>query len=62
MTTWNRPAACSYGDCVEVAFDDDLIQVRDSKYPTGAVLIFDQTEWRAFIHGCRNGEFDVEDQ
>ncbi len=46
-------------NCVEVA---DLaagqIGVRDSKDPEGPVLRFTPGEWRAFIGGVRNGEFD----
>lgn len=47
------------GNCVEVAgLSGDLIQVRDSKRPRGAVLGFTPAEWDAFVSGVRNGEFD----
>jgi hypothetical protein len=47
------------GDCVEVAsLADGQIGVRDSKDAGGAVLRFTQAEWRAFVGGVRNGEFD----
>jgi hypothetical protein len=49
-----------YSDnCVEVAFVDDAIAVRDSKNPTGPVLLFTQAEWDAFVGGARDGEFDL---
>jgi len=49
----------SNGNCVEVAdLPDGAIGVRDSKDPDGPVLRFTQGEWRAFIGGARNGEFD----
>jgi hypothetical protein len=32
--------------------------VRDSKAPEGAVLRFSEGEWRAFLAGALNGEFD----
>ena len=48
------------GDCVEVA---DLWKggraVRDSKDPDGPNLFFTVSEWAAFLHGIRNGEFDL---
>jgi Domain of unknown function (DUF397) len=37
---------------------DGEIGVRDSKNPGGPVLRFTPDEWRAFIGGARNGEFD----
>jgi hypothetical protein len=46
-------------NCVEVAFVDDAIAVRDSKNPTGPVLIFTVSEWDAFVDGAKDGEFDV---
>jgi hypothetical protein len=49
----------SNGNCVEVAsLPDGEIGVRDSKNPGGPVLRFTPDEWRAFIGGARNGEFD----
>jgi Domain of unknown function (DUF397) len=46
------------GDCVEVASLDGGVGVRDSKHPAGPVLRFTAAEWRAFLGGARNGEFD----
>jgi Domain of unknown function (DUF397) len=49
----------SNGNCVEVAsLPDGEIGVRDSKNPDGPVLRFTPDEWRAFVGGARNGEFD----
>ncbi len=47
------------GDCVEVAETPDAIGVRDSKDPTGPVLVFTVAEWRAFLEGVHAGEFEV---
>jgi Domain of unknown function (DUF397) len=47
------------GSCVEVAELPDAIAVRDSKNPTGPVLIFTVAEWRAFVEGVHAGEFEV---
>jgi hypothetical protein len=46
-------------NCVEVAFVDDAIVVRDSKNPDGPALIFTSAEWDAFVGGAKDGEFDV---
>lgn len=37
---------------------DRLILMRDSKNPDGPVLAFTEAEWRAFIAGVKDGEFD----
>jgi Domain of unknown function (DUF397) len=47
------------GDCVEAAsLPDGRIGVRDSKDASGPILRFTPAEWRAFLGGARNGEFD----
>lgn len=49
-----------YSDnCVEVAFVDDAIAVRDSKDTSGPVLVFTRGEWDAFVAGAKDGEFDL---
>lgn len=45
-------------ECVEVAFLDDGVGVRDSKNPTGPALIFTPSEWFAFTAGLQRGRFD----
>lgn len=47
------------GGCVEVAFVDEAIAVRDAKNPTGPALIFTAAEWDAFVGGAKDGEFDL---
>ncbi len=46
------------GNCVEVAQLPAAIALRDSKNPSGPVLMFSPNEWVAFIEGTKNGEFD----
>ena len=49
----------SNGNCVEVAsLPGGEIGVRNSRDPGGPVLRFTPDEWRAFLGGVRNGEFD----
>jgi hypothetical protein len=48
------------GQCVEVAdLDGHAVAVRDSKDQDGPVLVFTSTEWRAFLAGAKDGEFDL---
>jgi hypothetical protein len=46
-------------NCVEVAFVDEAIAVRDAKNPNGPALIFTAAEWDAFVGGAKDGEFDL---
>ena len=48
----------SYG-CVEVAFADGQVGVRDSKDRSGPMLVFTANEWEAFIAGVREGQFEL---
>ncbi|MGW5681743.1 DUF397 domain-containing protein [Nonomuraea sp. NPDC003754] len=48
------------GECVEFARSaDGGVMLRDSKNESGSVLAFTPGEWRAFVAGVRNAEFDV---
>lgn len=60
VRTWVKSSLSMYnGNCVQVAgLADDVIRVRDSKNPRGAVLSFTPAEWDAFIGGVHLGEFD----
>jgi hypothetical protein len=59
--TWRKSTRSgpNCDNCVEVASVPDAIAVRDSKNPTGPVLIFTTGEWDAFVGGARDGEFDL---
>jgi hypothetical protein len=61
QASWRKSSASGpYSDnCVEVAFVDQAIAVRDSKHPDGPVLLFTQAEWDAFVGGAKDGEFDL---
>jgi hypothetical protein len=47
------------GQCVEVASAYGNIAIRDSKDPDGPILVYTAPEFRAFLNGARNGEFDT---
>jgi hypothetical protein len=47
------------GNCVEVSeLSEGAVCVRNSRDREGPVLRFTPEEWRAFLGGVRNGEFD----
>jgi Domain of unknown function (DUF397) len=57
---WKKSSRSSAnGQCVEMADLDGAVAVRDSKDPTGPVLIFTPAEWAAFLSGAKDGEFDL---
>jgi Domain of unknown function (DUF397) len=55
---WRKSTFSGTNGCVEVAFVQGRVAVRDSKDRTGPVLVFDSHEWEAFLSGVRAGEFD----
>lgn len=57
---WHKSTrSSSNGDCVEVADNlPGVIAVRDSKDPAGGTLRFAPAEWKAFLSGVKEGEFD----
>jgi len=55
---WRKSSESLNGDCVEVASLPGGVAVRDSKNPDGAMLGFSRSEWRAFLRGANQGEFD----
>jgi hypothetical protein len=58
-TVWRKSLASgTQGDCVEVAFTDESVLVRNSQDPHGPHLSFSYSEWKAFLIGARHGEFD----
>ncbi|WP_046472247.1 DUF397 domain-containing protein [Allosalinactinospora lopnorensis] len=48
------------GACVEVEQIGDEFHLTDSKHPERPAHIYTRTEWRAFLQGARNGEFDFD--
>jgi hypothetical protein len=47
-------------NCVEVAFLDTAVAVRDSKNPSGPALVFNAAHWAAFVNSAKTGEFDLD--
>lgn len=59
--TWRKSRHSGTEDvCVETAFlAEGDVAVRDSKNRDGPVLRYTPGEWRAFIAGVKDGEFDL---
>jgi hypothetical protein len=56
---WRKAQASQgNGECVEVAFLGEAVAMRDSKNLDGPKLVFTPGEWRAFLDGAKDGEFD----
>ncbi|WP_084010974.1 DUF397 domain-containing protein [Pseudofrankia sp. DC12] len=57
---WRRTSFCGETNaCVDVAFRPTGVAVRDSKDPSGPVLLFTTAEWAGFLRGVHNGEFEL---
>ena len=52
-------------NCVESRLvkqhDSVMIEVRDTKDPHSSSLMFTKAEWKAFVAGVNDGEFDIAD-
>lgn len=57
---WRKAdSSTANGQCVEIASAAGNIAIRDSKDPDGPILVYTHSEFRAFLDGVRNGEFDA---
>jgi hypothetical protein len=56
---WRTSRSCAGGNCVQVGdVGDGSIAIRDSKNPGAGALIYTSSEWRDFLAGAKNGDFD----
>jgi hypothetical protein len=57
---WRTSTYSGGNGCVEVAFLDGQVGVRDSKQQgQGPVLVFATHEWEAFLAGASEGQFNL---
>jgi hypothetical protein len=54
---WRKSKTSASSNCVEVAFANESVLVRNSRDPLGSVLSFSRQEWMAFLEGASEGEF-----
>ncbi|MGK5682950.1 DUF397 domain-containing protein [Actinoplanes sp. URMC 104] len=57
---WHKTNRSLQTNCVEVTLAGDVIGVRNSRDPGGPVLTFTVSEWRAFLGGVRDNEFELD--
>ncbi|MGD3106963.1 DUF397 domain-containing protein [Streptomyces sp. YGL11-2] len=55
---WQSSSQGVGGD-VQVAFIEGYIAMRNGRSPDVPALIFTPAEWRGFVLGAREGEFDL---
>ncbi|NJQ03497.1 DUF397 domain-containing protein [Streptomyces zingiberis] len=55
--TWESSSE-GRGD-VQIAFVEGFVAMRDRRDTDGPALVFTPGEWRAFVLGARDGEFDL---
>jgi hypothetical protein len=55
--TWRKSTRCESSMCVEVASIDGQAAMRDSTDPD-VHLVFDASQWSAFLTAVKAGEFD----
>ena len=55
---WRKSLTSGTGNCVEIAFTDDSVLMRNSRNPHGPELSVSYSAWTAFLTGVRHGRFD----
>jgi hypothetical protein len=59
---WRKSSTSDSGGCVEVAYVNGVIGVRDTKHHgEGPILTFNEREWTAFLAGVGSGEFTLDE-
>jgi Domain of unknown function (DUF397) len=56
---WFKADASNDEGCVEIAFLDGKVGVRDTKDRSKPPHVFTVHEWQCFVSGVKNGEFDL---
>jgi hypothetical protein len=55
---WRVARLCNGGSCVRVAPHGDTVVIGDTKNPDGPILSYSRAEFRDFVEGIRQGDFD----
>lgn len=58
LAGWRKSSLSGEESCVEVRYVHGLVEVRNSREPTGPTLTFTLREWQCFTAGVALLEFD----
>ncbi|MFB4282078.1 DUF397 domain-containing protein [Nonomuraea sp. MTCD27] len=56
---WRAASHCSGGQCVQVAYIDGMIAVRDSKSPEKGYRLYAVDAWARFVEEVKAGKHDL---
>ncbi|NYF55091.1 DUF397 domain-containing protein [Micromonospora purpureochromogenes] len=59
---WRKSTRSQTSNCVEVAplgAGPAVVALRDSKDPSGPVLLFNRAGWLGFVGAAKDGQFDL---
>ena len=57
---WTKSTKCTSETCLEIAISGDNVYLRNSNDLTGECLVCNAGDWRSFLAGARNNEFDID--
>jgi hypothetical protein len=56
--SWRVSRTCESGACVGVARQGDSVVLGNTSQPDGPVQTYTTAEWKAFLAGAKQGDFD----
>lgn len=56
--TWRTGKLCDGGACVEVGALGESVLIRNAADPDGLHVTLTRDEWRMFLAGVKDGDFD----
>ena len=55
---WRVSRTCESGACIMVARNGNSVVFGNTQYPDGPVFTYTDAEWREFLAGAKQGDFD----
>jgi Domain of unknown function (DUF397) len=55
---WHVARRCDNGQCVQIGIRGESVLIRSSADPDGRYVILSRDEWRVFVAGVKDGDFD----
>jgi hypothetical protein len=55
---WHSGKQCDSGACVEIGTLGESVLIRSSADPDGPAVTLSREEWRVFVAGLKDGDFD----